>query len=176
MLDRYPQRRMAPNANEGAAMAAAPGRFQPRLREFRERRGLTQQEVAEELTKLAWSRDHQRVGVNADMVSKWERGEKRPSRMYRDLYCLLFRVTSAELGLTGAEASLDLPEPQLPEARLAGLHPQSSLHVAEDEFVDRRSVLMLLGAASLSIALPGRCDAFATATRSSASPADVVVD
>lgn len=157
-------------------MAAGPGVFQPRLREFRERRGLTQQEVAEELTKLAWSRDRQRVGVNADMVSKWERGEKRPSRMYRDLYCLLFRATPAELSLAAAASFSDLLEPQLPVPGLPGRQLQSSLHVSKDEFVDRRSLLVLLGAASLSIALPGRGDALATTARSSTSAADVLDD
>ncbi len=157
-------------------MAAGPGIFQLRLREFRERRGLTQQEVADELTKLAWSRDHQRVGVNADMVSKWERGEKRPSRMYRELYCLLFRVTSAELGLAPAGPHLDSLEVQLPAPGLPSQHLQSSPHVSKDEFVDRRSLLMLLGAASLSIALPGCGDALATSARSSTSAADVLDD
>jgi tetratricopeptide (TPR) repeat protein len=42
-----------------------------------------------------------RVGVNADMVGKWERGEKRPSKLYRRLLCLLYQATEEELGLRG---------------------------------------------------------------------------
>ena len=49
-----------------------------RLRGFRQGLMLTQQDVAERLQQLAWVRHRQRVGVSADMVSKWERGEKRP--------------------------------------------------------------------------------------------------
>jgi hypothetical protein len=33
------------------------------------------------------------------MVSKWERGEKRPSRFYRQLLCLLYSTTEEQLGL-----------------------------------------------------------------------------
>ena len=59
----------------------------PRLRKARESRHLTQAEVAERLAELAWYRDHSRLGISSDMVSKWERGEKRPSRLYRQLLC-----------------------------------------------------------------------------------------
>jgi transcriptional regulator with XRE-family HTH domain len=62
----------------------------PRLRPLREERGWTQQEVAEQIARLAWLRRREHVGVNADMVAKWERGEKRPSPRYRELLCLLF--------------------------------------------------------------------------------------
>jgi hypothetical protein len=33
------------------------------------------------------------------MVSKWERGEKRPSRFYRQQLCLLYSTTEEQLGL-----------------------------------------------------------------------------
>ena len=33
------------------------------------------------------------------MISKWERGEKRPSRLYRQLLCLFFGTSLEELGL-----------------------------------------------------------------------------
>ena len=49
------------------------------LKAQRARMGLTQQEVAEALAALAWEHDHEQLGVDAAMVSKWERGEKRPS-------------------------------------------------------------------------------------------------
>jgi hypothetical protein len=54
-----------------------------RLQEHRTRLDLTQEAVAEELARLAWVHYGMRVGVNADMVGKWERGEKRPSKLYR---------------------------------------------------------------------------------------------
>ena len=81
-----------------------------RLQEHRMRLDLTQEAVAEELARLAWVHHGMRVGVNADMVGKWERGEKRPSKLYRRLVCLLYRATEEELGLrapvsTGAAGS-----------------------------------------------------------------------
>ncbi|MGH3276864.1 MAG: helix-turn-helix domain-containing protein, partial [Streptosporangiaceae bacterium] len=74
----------------------------PRLKELRDERGWTQQDVADQLARLAWLRRHERVGVNADMVARWERGEKRPSPRYRDLLCLLFGVDAHTLGIGSA--------------------------------------------------------------------------
>src|ERR1035437_6468112 len=74
----------------------------PRLRALREERGWTQQEGADQMSRLAWLRHRERVGVNADMVAKWERGEKRPSPRYRDLLCLLFATDAQALGIGAA--------------------------------------------------------------------------
>jgi tetratricopeptide (TPR) repeat protein/transcriptional regulator with XRE-family HTH domain len=71
---------------------------QNRLRSCRLGYGLTQQEVAEEITRLAWERDRRVVGVDAESVSRWERGERRPRKYYRQLLCLLFGTTEPELG------------------------------------------------------------------------------
>ena len=73
----------------------------PRLRALRNERGMTQQDVAEQLAKLAWLRHQERVAVNADMVAKWERGDKRPSAPYRKLLCLLFETDAQALGIGG---------------------------------------------------------------------------
>jgi tetratricopeptide (TPR) repeat protein len=70
-----------------------------RLKAQRARLGLTQQEVAEALAALAWEHDHEQLGVDADMVSKWERGVKRPRRLYRRLFCMLYDSTEEDLGL-----------------------------------------------------------------------------
>jgi DNA-binding transcriptional regulator YiaG len=69
-----------------------------RLQQHRARLDLTQEAVAEELARLAWVHHGVRVGINADMVGKWERGEKRPSKIYRRLLCLLYEATEEELG------------------------------------------------------------------------------
>src|SRR3984893_5447239 len=74
-------------------------RTNPHLRAHRARMGLTQQEVAEALAALAWEHDHEQLGVDADMVSKWERGAKRPRRLYRRLLCMLYNSTEEDLGL-----------------------------------------------------------------------------
>lgn len=61
-----------------------------RIRSLRERRGWTQLEVAQHLDRLAWTQSGKHVGVNADMVAKWERGVKVPSRRYQELLGCLF--------------------------------------------------------------------------------------
>jgi transcriptional regulator with XRE-family HTH domain len=76
-----------------------------RLREHRLRLNLTLEEVAEALTALAWERFAVRVGVNAGMVGKWERGEKRPSRFYQRLFALLYGVRAEQLGFRPAAPS-----------------------------------------------------------------------
>jgi transcriptional regulator with XRE-family HTH domain len=70
-----------------------------RLQDYRRRLDLTQEQVADELRRLAWEHFGVRVGVDGQMVSKWERGEKRPSRFYRQLLCLLYSMTEEQLGL-----------------------------------------------------------------------------
>jgi transcriptional regulator with XRE-family HTH domain len=72
------------------------------LREHRLRHHLTLEEVAEALISLAWERFAVRVGVNAGMVGKWERGEKRPSRFYQRLFVLLYGVPAEQLGFRPA--------------------------------------------------------------------------
>ena len=74
----------------------------PRLRELRREAGWTQQQLAEKLAYLAWTHNHQRVAVNADMVAKWERRVKGISPRYRALLCQLFGVTADQLGLAPA--------------------------------------------------------------------------
>src|SRR5664279_1322078 len=69
----------------------------PRLRALREERGWTQQYVADQIARVAWLRLHQRVGVNSDMVAKWEREAKAPSRRYRDLLALVFGIETGDL-------------------------------------------------------------------------------
>lgn len=70
-----------------------------RLQDYRRRLDLTQEQVADKLRDLAREHFGVRVGVDGQMVSKWERGEKRPSRFYRKLLCLLYSTTEEQLGL-----------------------------------------------------------------------------
>jgi len=137
----------------------------PRLRALREERGWTQQDVADQVSRLAWLRRRERVGVNADMVAKWERGEKRPSPRYRDLLCLIFGTDVQALGIGGATqppagASSD-PEDSSLIATLGGaaslldqlgaagaiLQPRM-FGVWKDELMQRRAILKLVGLAS----------------------------
>jgi transcriptional regulator with XRE-family HTH domain len=88
---------------------AATDTERPRLHELRTELGWTQQELADRLARLAWMERRERVGVNADMVAKWERGAKGISPRYRELLCRLFGVTPDQLGLKNASCAVTEP-------------------------------------------------------------------
>src|SRR6266702_3834119 len=56
------------------------------LRNQRLLRGWSQQKVAEQL------------GTNEDTVSRWERGERKPSPFYQEQFCRLYEMSAEELG------------------------------------------------------------------------------
>jgi len=62
-------------------------KLEPRLADFRERAGLTQEQVAE------------RLGISADMVRKHERGINQPIALYRHKYSQLYKAAQIDLGL-----------------------------------------------------------------------------
>jgi DNA-binding transcriptional regulator YiaG len=76
-----------------------------RLQEHRTRLDLTKEAVAEELARLAWVHYGMRVGVNADMVGKWERGEKRPSKLYGDSSACCTRPRRRNSAFVGRSAT-----------------------------------------------------------------------
>jgi len=82
-----------------------------RLRELRLAAGWTQQQLADKLVYLAWTRGDRHAGVNADMVAKWERGVKGISPRYRILLCHLFGVTPEQLGLAPSARLAHQPQP-----------------------------------------------------------------
>jgi len=85
------------------------------LRRQRQQRGWSLQRVADEVRRLC-ERDGRHVGITAHMVGTWERGNKRPSPLYREKLCELYNVCAEVLGLL--EAS-ELPlETQAPEEEL----------------------------------------------------------
>ena len=134
----------------------------PRLRELRTDLGWTQQELADRIAHLAWMERRERVGVNADMVAKWERGVKGVSPRYRELLCRLFGVTPDQLGLKNtppitSDRARPLPDDQSLVAMLdnaAGLLDQLGaagtalaphlLHAWKDAVTTRRTMLGLL--------------------------------
>lgn len=74
-----------------------------RLRERRQRLGLSQTALAGALDRLAWERAGRpgcwrALGVDQPMVSDWERGRHRPDVYYQELLCALFGATVYELG------------------------------------------------------------------------------
>ena len=87
------------------------------LRDARRDRGWTQEEAADQLARLAWVRRSERVGVNADMIAKWERGDKNPSARYRELLCLLYGATPEYLGIARVTKNRTSPSPATSVAR-----------------------------------------------------------
>jgi tetratricopeptide (TPR) repeat protein len=82
---------------------------QPNIRLRRQRllRGWSLQNVVEQLCILC-EEEEDVPGVTADMVSKWERGERKPSRFYQTKLCLLYNTTADQLGFI---ETLDILEP-----------------------------------------------------------------
>jgi transcriptional regulator with XRE-family HTH domain len=113
----------------------------PRLRDLRTDLGWTQQELADRIAHLAWIERRDRVGVNADMVAKWERGVKGVSPRYRELLCRLFGVTPDQLGLKNTSP--------VPADRTRSLTDDQSLVVMLD---NAAGILDQLGAAGTALA------------------------
>jgi tetratricopeptide (TPR) repeat protein len=108
--------------------------YVPNLRQHRALLSLTLEEVTAELGRLAWAHYGVHVGVNADMVGKWERGEKRPSKLYRQLLCLLYQSSAEELGLGEPGGSSQLPRAGglvVPPPGFGGRWPERPLKVSE---------------------------------------------
>ena len=160
-----------------------------RLRHCREEHGLTQQAVAERLAALAWTRTGRHVGVNSDMISKWERGTKPLSRRYQQLFCLLFERPPAELGFRSTVARTVPPthaasahgfEVKLLEAAaiLETLGPGGQLlrpkmiQIWKEDLVNRRTVLKLLGMAPAAAVFGGEPTEPSTTHRASAAARD----
>jgi transcriptional regulator with XRE-family HTH domain len=148
------------------------------LREARINRGWTQQEAADQLAKLAWLRWHERVGVNADMIAKWERGDKGPNSRYRELLCLAYGATPEALGI--ARPSKTTPSAQVVPAideqalvdvlggaaavleqlgSAGGILQPRMFDAWKDDLMQRRAMLKLMGIMPAMAALPSVADA-----------------
>ncbi|MGI9057183.1 MAG: hypothetical protein ACR2H5_01240 [Ktedonobacteraceae bacterium] len=77
------------------------------LRRQRLLRGWTLKQVVDELCKLCEEEDDV-PGVTADMVSKWEREERKPSRFYQSKLCVLYGKSADQLGFI---ETIAMPEP-----------------------------------------------------------------
>ena len=96
----------------------------PLLRQAREARNLTQDEVADGLTQLGAK------GATGGLVSKWERGICRPNRFHRRLLCQFYNANQAELGLA--------PDAPHAPASLPSRNPVGLLAHASDAAVTAR--------------------------------------
>jgi len=113
-----------------------------RLRLQRRLRSWSQEDVAAGLHRLAATLDEAELGVDATMVSRWERGTRRPRPRYVRLLCHLFELPAEQLGIVEDIDLVVLPE-----------HAADAL---EDDDVERRDfirrVSALLGVAALPMA------------------------
>lgn len=85
------------------------------LRRQRQQRGWSLQRVADEIRRLC-ERDGRHVGITAHMVGTWERGNKRPSPLYREKLCQLYGICAESLGLL--ENTELLSDPHVPDPEL----------------------------------------------------------
>src|SRR2546421_197145 len=120
------------------------------LRAQRQRRGWTHADVAAGLHTLAEELDEPLPGVDANLVCKWENGQRTPGPFYQPRLCLLFGMEPEALGFQ--------PTPRL----LRDLQGLSMIRVK------RRQFLMATTAAFVGAALP---DAVLDQLIAGASPA-----
>src|SRR6266540_715153 len=111
-----------------------------RLQQHRARLDLSQEGVAEELARLAWVHYEIKVGVNADMVGKWERGEKQPSKLYRDLLCQFYKTTPEGLAFRPMNRRKFLWSAATVSAATLALPAQTSRHVDPEAAALLRSI------------------------------------
>ena len=84
------------------------------LRLQRQLRGWSQEDVAAGLRRLAAGAGEPGLGADATMVSRWERGARRPRARYVRLLSHLFEVPAEQLGLRGDEDADSDPAPAQP--------------------------------------------------------------
>ena len=89
-----------------------------RLRLQRRLRGWSQDDVAAGLCRIASGRGEPDLGVDATMISRWERGTRHPRPRYVRLLCQLFDLPVEQLGLV-RDADLDVV-PTLAMERIEG--------------------------------------------------------
>ena len=131
------------------------------LRPYREQSGMTQAQVAQEVSRLAWYRHRQHVGVNADMVSKWERRTKAVSGFYQELLCELFGATPEQLGFRPPAARPTADDEDTGAGGVAAILAQlggaasllgpAVLDAWKVEHVKRRTLLKLMGTVPVAL-------------------------
>jgi transcriptional regulator with XRE-family HTH domain len=110
-----------------------------RLRLQRRLRGWSQEDVAAGLYRIASALGEEEPGVDATMVSRWERGIRHPRPRYVRLLCRLFDLPAEQLGL--------VREPELKVAPLLADDRLEADETGRRDFID--TIAAVLGAASV---------------------------
>ncbi|MBA2287380.1 MAG: helix-turn-helix transcriptional regulator [Ktedonobacteraceae bacterium] len=100
------------------------------LRQQRLLKGWSQQRVVDELLTLFRKEDQSDPGINAETISKWERGERKPKAFYQEKLCLLFGKSAQDLGF------LDMPGNAPEEPDNQGIQPAFSSPAAISSPID----------------------------------------
>ena len=61
-------------------------------------RSWSQMELAKHIYNLCLRDGHKYVGVNEDLISRWEHGKNRPTLLYRKQLCEIFGMNALQLG------------------------------------------------------------------------------
>lgn len=110
------------------------------LRLQRRLRGWSQEDVAAGLHRLAASHGEPELGVDAAMVSRWERGSRRPRPRYIRLLCQLFELPAEQLGIVEEAEYAQLLEP--------------TRDALEDEHLERRDFMQRMATLLSAAAVP----------------------
>ncbi|WP_307870739.1 helix-turn-helix transcriptional regulator [Saccharopolyspora endophytica] len=104
------------------------------LIDLRERNGLSQQDLADELTSLA-TQNGRAVQITRKTISRWERGEVVwPQPLYRRLLAEFFNCAGDELGFRRPRSGGREQEPAgLPQFTFAPTTPTIESHVERDQ-------------------------------------------
>lgn len=127
----------------------------PQLKWARLQRGWSHAELAEQIKQSIDRVHEQDTGLTADMVRRWETGERRTLPRYRKHLVLVFGKPAAELGLLSAEELACRPpedDQSLEQLRSMIAMAQGS---SSDEAFSRNTFLRLFLGACASVLLPG---------------------
>lgn len=111
-----------------------------RLTWQRLQRGWSREELVEQIKRSMKQADEAEPGLNADIVRRWETGDRKPEPRYRKHLVLVFGAPAGELGLLSTEELAMCPAHQPAPPETAGL-------LMNEQLVDAvvKKVMLVLG-------------------------------
>ena len=83
--------------------------------------------MGERLSQVVWELHRKVVAISGGMVSKWERGERRPTKLYREACRVLCNATDEELGFLNRRQLLRTAT----AGTMAAFAPDRSTHLSD---------------------------------------------